>query len=107
MARHVLMVYTYPYPGREDEYHRWYDESHLAEVLSVPGFVEARRFVVTADPADAAPVRYVALYTIESDDIEATMAGFERARPTMSSTPALDLASVSFQLLSALGPAVA
>ena len=104
MASHVLMVYTQPHPGRDDDYHRWYDETHLAEVLSVPGFVAARRFAI--DGPETGRLCYVAMYSIESDDIDATMAGFERARPGMSSTPALDPSSVSFRLLRAVGPTV-
>ena len=104
MARYLLLVFTRPRPGREDDYHRWYDESHLAEVLGVPGFVAARRYAVIDLPPASPASEFAALYTIESDDIAATMATFDRQRATMPVPPSLDVASVSFRLLGELGP---
>jgi antibiotic biosynthesis monooxygenase (ABM) superfamily enzyme len=103
-ARHTLLVRTSPVPGREDEFARWYDEVHLAEVLAVPGFVSAQRFA--APDAGDGRQRYVVAYDIETDDIDATMARFERARPGMSTTPALDLSSVVLELLTAVNARV-
>jgi len=99
-ARHMLLVRTSPLPGNEDEFARWYDGVHLAEVLAVPGFVSAQRFAA-ADTGDGRK-QYVAAYGIETDDIGATMARFERARPGMSTTPALDQSSVVLELLTAV-----
>jgi len=31
-------------PDREAEYHKWYNDTHLAQILSVEGIVSARRF---------------------------------------------------------------
>ena len=46
-----LAVTSDPVPGREDEYETWYNDAHLPEVLSIPGFAAARRFVATdVDP---------------------------------------------------------
>ena len=100
---YILMVYTRPVAGLEDDYHRWYDEIHLAEVLGVPGFTAAQRFGVEQPPGGP-PGRYVAMYTIESDDIEATLATFERARAGMRAPLSLDPASVVFALLRPVGP---
>jgi len=55
-------------PSREDEFNDWYTNVHLPELLSVPGFVRARRFKVSGDPK---PGRhgYLAIYEIEADDL--------------------------------------
>ena len=107
MSRYVLMVYTRPIRSLEADYHRWYDETHLAEILAVPGFVEARRLEVmktTLTPADDRD-GCVAEFIIESDDIDATLAEFDRARASMRTPPCLDPTSVLFQLLRPLDAA--
>lgn len=69
MPRGVLIVCTHPVPGREDEFNDWYTNVHIGEVAALPGFVSARRF----GPAHAdAP--YVAIYEMESDDLDKTLA---------------------------------
>jgi hypothetical protein len=48
-------------PTREDELNRWYDEEHVPERVTCPGFLNARRFTsVQGEP------RYLALYDLES-----------------------------------------
>lgn len=69
MVAGVLYVESQPTDdGSAEEYHRWYDEVHLPEVISsIDGIVSARRFATF----DGTP--FVALYEIESDDLAATM----------------------------------
>lgn len=109
MATYLLLVYTAPVPGREDEYHAWYDGIHLDEVLTVPGFTAARRFAVEpplafeTSQAGNSEDRYVAMFTVETDDIDATMTTFDDMRALFASSPAIDLDSVHFELLRAIG----
>jgi len=101
MATYVLLVYTRAIRGQESDYHQWYDHKHLAEVLALPGFTDARRLSVaesTLTPIEN-PGEYVAAFTIESDDIDTTIAEFDKARAAMPAPPSLDPDSVSFQLL--------
>lgn len=72
-----MIAYTNPsQPGREDEYNEWYNNTHVPQILALPGFVNATRFKL----ADKQTVpgkrsrRYVAVYELESDDIDATVA---------------------------------
>lgn len=105
MARYILTVATSPAPGREDDYNRWYDKVHLAEVLAIDGFVSAERFVV--DPAGqhgAAAPRYLAIYGIESDDIDSTMAAFRRFSAALAPQDALDPETVDIQLYQSVTP---
>ncbi|WP_405445052.1 hypothetical protein OG350_02670 [Streptomyces achromogenes] len=103
METHVLVVHTRPRPGAEAEYHRWYDDFHLDEVLRVPGFVSARRLQLLPGDAGgdrapglpAGPGSHLALFTVETDDIDATIAAFERARITMRTPDCLDPDSVT------------
>jgi hypothetical protein len=81
----------------EDDYHHWYDEFHLEEVLQVPDFVAAERCALMA--GDPSPLfgdgSHLALFTIESDDIQATMQSFQAAQKTMRVPPCLDSDSVA------------
>ena len=57
----LLLVTMDVEPALEDELHRWYEEEHVPERLSVPGFVRARRWrAVEGGP------KYLALYELES-----------------------------------------
>ena len=69
MAKGIIHVETRPSsPEREQDYHTWYNEVHIPELVALDGFVSARRF----RPADAdAP--YLALYEIEGDDLQAIL----------------------------------
>jgi hypothetical protein len=103
MPRYVLVVATSPVPGREDDYNRWYDTVHLAEVLSVPGLVSAERFVAEDRPAAPAP-RYLAVYRVDSDDIDATMARFRQFSAGLDPEPSVDPDSVEVRLFRSLRP---
>jgi hypothetical protein len=37
----LLMVWADIDPEHEADYHRWYDEEHIAHLLAVPGFLSA------------------------------------------------------------------
>ncbi len=84
MAKGILYVETRP---ASDEvaaaYHRWYEGTHMQEMLSLDGVVAARRF----EPVDGEAV-YVAVYEIEADDITSVQAQLAAANKSGSfSTP--------------------
>ena len=61
MSGGVLFVETRPNSPEELEtYHKWYDEVHVPEILSVEGFVAARRFRTDGES-------FIAIYDIEGD----------------------------------------
>jgi hypothetical protein len=62
MAKTVLFVETKPAaPDQTDEYHRWHDDTHVPEMLTIDGFVSARRW--QPDGADT----FITLYEIDTD----------------------------------------
>jgi hypothetical protein len=91
MARHVMVVYSDAAAGREDDYNNWYDNEHLADVLSIPGVVGARRFALSGS---GGPAKYLALYELDCDDPSAVqasiaeMAGSGRLRLSDAIVPA-------------------
>jgi hypothetical protein len=78
MVKGVMVVTTSPAEGREADYNQWYDEEHIPALLSLPGFVSARRFRVHGE---AAGPTYLAIYELEADDLNAPVAAL-RARNT-------------------------
>ena len=103
MARYTFLVFSNPVAGQEEEYNRWYTQQHLGDVLRVPGFVAAQRFKLPQDDP-AAPAPYLAVYEIESGDVQKTLAQLnERAGTSqMLLSPALDVDRVKTFLYEAV-----
>jgi len=60
----IFLVYTDIDPTHDEEFNAWYDTEHLADLLRLPGFLEAARYVaVKGGP------KYLAVYDIETDDL--------------------------------------
>lgn len=101
MPRAILVVFTNPIDeSREDEFNDWYTNVHLHDILKIPGYVAATRYrLADAQLAGAAPPkhRYLAIYEIETDDLDATVKALsERAAAgDMYITDALDRANAS------------
>ena len=74
-------------PAHEDEWDRWYTDSHLAGVLSVPGYARGARFRRLDHPALAdfnTGPKYLALYECDSEEILPTLVPGDRIRPEAS-----------------------
>ena len=99
MAKYVYVVQSNPVPGKEDQYNDWYRNVHLNDVLKVNGFTGAQLF--RHRPVDGLPgpeLRYMALYDVDTDDLEATVAHNQHlATETdeMPMTDAFDVTSVT------------
>lgn len=59
-----MVEHTFALPELEDEWNAWYG-GNLRVLLSVPGFASAQRFRVP----DAAPHRYMAMYTVAGPEV--------------------------------------
>ncbi len=69
MPRGIMYVETMPVSSdREAEYHKWYNDTHLAHILSVEGIVSARRFA----PNDG-DGPFIAIYELDCDDLDAAV----------------------------------
>ncbi|MGF7237456.1 MAG: hypothetical protein ACQSGP_21205 [Frankia sp.] len=82
MPKGILYVESRPSsPEEAAEYHKWYENVHIPEVLAVEGFVSARRFALTDDGP------FIAIYEIEADDLEAVQARLLEASKTGAMSP--------------------
>ena len=59
-------------PDREPEFNDWYNKIHIPDILaSTPAFTRATRY--ESHGMFETPSKYLAIYEIESNDIEQTM----------------------------------
>ncbi len=82
MARYKLVVMSRPTEGREDEYNDWYQNFHLQQMVALPGFVSAQRFRFSRSLGERNIFPYMAIYEIDSDDIDAVVRAIEASAGT-------------------------
>jgi hypothetical protein len=94
----LLLVFSNPVAGRDDEYNTWYDEVHLGDVQRIPGVTGATRYEL--DPAGAAegsaPAhRYLAVYELGGDGADVLAELMKRAGgPELQLSESLDLSTI-------------
>jgi hypothetical protein len=92
MTKAVMIVFSHPASADvEDEYNAWYSDTHINDVLAIPGVTDAvryRRGESGASPAEAAP--YMTVIHIDTPDLGATLTEFKERPGTdaMSISPA-------------------
>jgi hypothetical protein len=70
MARYLLFAFSDCVdPSREKEFNDWYDNMHVPDMLETPGMIRATRWV-SASPKENQRRKYLALYELETDDVE-------------------------------------
>lgn len=83
---YYFFVFSNPTADHEEEYNKWYDEQHAADVVSVPGFVTAQRFIKNELPlyrvVDLQVPKYLIVYKIVTDDVEAVFGEVNRRLKT-------------------------
>src|SRR5882757_815464 len=101
MAKMILVVLTNPVSDeRETEFNEWYTNTHLNDVIKVPGYIAATRFKVVDKPmmedAERPKQRYLAIYELDTDDVDQAAAQLMTAVQDggMSVSDSLDPATV-------------
>ena len=107
---YYYLVFSNPVAGRDDEYNKWYDTQHAQDVVAVPGFVTAQRFVASETPLRTAkpPAKYLVIYKIVTDDLAAVTAEVSRRLETGMTvlSPTFDRASSSGAIYKTIGPII-
>jgi hypothetical protein len=112
---YYMLVFSGPVHDNQDvEYNRWYNKQHAPDVVAVPGFVSAQRFVVNdvqlGTGAKTAPLpKYLVLFKIVTDDLKRVMTEVDRRIQTGKTviSPTLDRQNASAYIYRALGPQIA
>lgn len=107
MAHYQLIVFSNPVAGQEQAYERWYTETHIRDLLRVPGVRTAQRHAVLADLSRQPLAGFVAEYEIDSADIVGTIFEIRRRLGTaqMPMDDAFDRGSLSFIVAGPVAPA--
>jgi hypothetical protein len=82
MPSYRFVVFTNCREGTDSAFNRWYDEQHAPDVLAVPGFVGITRGLAVPQNGEPPTHRYMAIYEIESDDVDAVLAELMRRSGT-------------------------
>ncbi len=108
MKKHLLLFFSNPVDGQEDEYNKWYTDTHLHDVVKVPGFVSAQRFELSeAQMQEGIEYRYLAVYEIETDDIKSAIDALGQARnDSMVMSSALDFTNLQSYLFTPISEKV-
>lgn len=79
MPQYKMVVLSNPVPGREQECNEWYETVHIPDMLAMPGFVAAQRSTMACSIAESNPYQYLAIYTIETEDLDTVVGGLLKA----------------------------
>ena len=106
--RYTFVAFTNSVDGREDDFNQWYDQQHVPDVLDVPGFVSAQRFVCADSQLGPVVHKYMTIYQIETENLDETLAAFgARAQEgKIVMTDAVDRANAAMCVYQPLSPAV-
>jgi len=74
MARWIVNVRSYcADPAHEKEFNDWYNNIHIPDILTCPGYISATRYDMETPATIMIPRVYMTTYEIETDDIMKTM----------------------------------
>lgn len=92
MANYVMVVQSRAVEGRDADYNEWYDTVHLEDILALPGVKSGRRFDYAAGIAGGEGQPYLAIYEVETDDVNTVIAemGKRAMDGTMRHSDSLD-----------------
>jgi hypothetical protein len=102
-----MLILSRPAEGREAQYNDWYQNVHLEQMLTLKGFKAAQRFRLERSLGEREAAPYAAIYEIETDDLDAVLAGLyrEAASQRLMIDEALDRASIYAAVYAPHGPA--
>jgi hypothetical protein len=101
--KNIVLVLTEPSEGMVDEFNEYYENTHLDEVLETTGWDTASRFELVDEAGGKYPLKYLALYEVESDDSADIIPGLNRTRKNRQQSDSLNKKSASVWVFSETG----
>ncbi len=103
-----LVALTRPLPGREADYHDWYQNVHLPELVNTFKMKGAQRYKLVAKLMGADENEFLAIYDIECDDPAALLGemGQAAASGKMTQSDASDMGTTYTALFQEYAPRV-
>lgn len=108
MPNFKLLALTTPVAGKEEEFHEWYQNHHLPEMVSFPGMQGAQRYKLTAKLMGSDTNPWLAIYDLETDDPMAFLGAVGQAAASgkMTQSDASDMATTYTALFEEYGERV-
>ena len=98
---HKMVVMAKAVPGKVEDLARWYDETHIPDLLAVPGLITAERHTILPikRPEGTPEWDFMLVYELAGDDPLVVLGNMAKARVAlgdmMESTQTLSLVGVS------------
>lgn len=108
MPKYKLVALASPVAGKEEEFHDWYQNKHLKEIISFPGGKGAQRYKLVTKLMGQDENQWMAIYDIECDDPMQFLGavGQASAEGKMTQTEANDMGKVYTALFEEYGERV-
>ena len=108
MPKFKLVALSTPVAGKEDEFHDWYQNVHLPQIVALPGGKGAQRYKLVTKLMGSEPNQFLAIYDIECDDATAFLGAMGQAAADgkMTQTESNDKGTVYAALFEELGDRV-
>src|SRR4051794_36184117 len=92
MAKHILVVLSNAQEAADERFNRWYTETHLGDILTLPGYSAAQRFKASETQLGSGdvPYRYLAIYEVDAEDVASAAAAMRSNTGNMVIDPSLD-----------------
>ncbi|MEM7255285.1 MAG: hypothetical protein AAF493_28120 [Pseudomonadota bacterium] len=103
MAKHVVLVLSEPTEGQETEFNRWYEQTHIDEVLSSADFASGQRFELTHQAGPDCPNRYLALYEVEAPDAATAVKQLDDSRSAREQSNSINKRTAALWVFSPIG----
>ena len=96
MTIYRLVAVSNPMAGREEECATWYNNTHLKDMVAIPGVISAQRFELLRGAPSKAFKKYLAIYEVEAENEEDAKSIINRLNETdLSVSETLDISSVN------------
>ncbi len=103
MATYHVLIFTNPVEGRDDEFHEWYENTHLDDVLATAGFTAAKRYGLEMGIGLDMPNSHLAIYEGEGDSAEEVMHRLNSTRDQRDMSDSIDGSQAAIWVFSELG----
>lgn len=108
MAKFKMIALTTPVPGKEPEYHDWYQNVHLPQLCTVAGLKAGQRYKLEAKFIGGDDNKYLAIYDIECGNPADFLAAMGQAASSgqLTQSDSSDMGTTYTALFSELGERV-
>ena len=103
MTKHLVLVLTEPNEGRDAEFHDYYENLHLDEVIASTGWQSAQRFELADSVGQDCPLPYLALYETEAEDPKSIIPHMNATRDQRAQSDALNKRTAGVWVFRATG----